>query len=87
MFILFDISTHKVLLEDKYVSRFIQQFYHENIMEIYVLKLRQFYILAFNMNFNFDVNIGRAYLLRLFSAFHRLRFPVIGMRKFRYSTI
>lgn len=51
-----------------------------NKMEI-VLKLRQICILALNMNFNFDVNIGRAYLPRLFSAFHRLRFPVIGMEK------
>lgn len=41
----------------------------------------------FNVIFNFDVNICLAYLLRLFSAFHQLRFPVIGMRKFRYSTI
>lgn len=38
-------------------------------------------------NFNFDVNIRPTYLPRLFSAFRRLRFPVIGMRKFRYSAI
>lgn len=60
---------YELLYIDIFLKNFIMKI-KRNIMEI-VLKLRQICILALNMNFNYDVNIGRAYLPRLFSAFHR----------------